>query len=89
MPELPSAKRARYLALGLPTYDVLILVGYVCPVATLRSFATSRTLVQVSERGQEPMSLRLHACADSASLMTTRRSSNTYHSLDPRAGVHA
>lgn len=27
MPELPSAKRARYLALGLPMYDVLILAG--------------------------------------------------------------
>lgn len=27
MPELPSAKRQRYLALGLPLYDVLILAG--------------------------------------------------------------
>lgn len=27
MPELPSAKRERYLALGLPMYDVLILAG--------------------------------------------------------------
>ncbi|KAG1658346.1 hypothetical protein FOA52_002119 [Chlamydomonas sp. UWO 241] len=27
MPELPSAKRARYVSLGLPLYDVLLLAG--------------------------------------------------------------
>ena len=35
MPELPSAKRERYLGLGLPMYDVLILAE---DVATARLF---------------------------------------------------